>query len=354
MGCSAVNSYPAAKSSSYGYAQKGGVYYLPKHLLRVQLSGNSSSPKVAVSTVVVRDSRLALETGLALSGLSDDKITVQFTKEGFLDQVDATLTDRTGDILLEVAKLYSRFRGAPAEEPFAVYEFDPFDFSRARAVNKLLSKYKICVEVEVRPETWSSGCSRGSLARRVQPEESYAYALPQKLQAGVYYRRAAQLNVNVIKNGETVELSSYEFANGEPIFQVEIRRSLFVTRKTALDFQEGSLTKVEVDKPSEVLAGARLPIQLIEALSNAATGGVANARAAALQAQANKDNSSAVLTNVVAQQAASGSSNPAAVEIREAAAGAILPRSATLSRSALRECKQWDLSESECLRLVGE
>lgn len=354
-GCSAVKSYPVDDPAGKSFSQKGGFYYLPKHLLRVQVYGDAKDRKVGVSSVPVQDRRMALETGLALSAFSDDTITVSYDANGFLKMVDATLVDQTGEILVEIAKILGRFRAAPPSTAVIVADisFDPFDFPRARAVNIVLAKYGVCVEVEIRPELWSPGCTKGSLRRTTYAVEAIDTNFPSKLSPGIYYRRAASLDVHVIRNGETVDLSPLPFANGESIFQVDIRRSLFVSRQTKIDFTDGALTSVKVVKPSEALAGVRLPIRIVEAFANAATGGVAKSRSAAYQGQANKDNATAQLVNVTAQQVAAGDGLATTSVIRDTVlAGEI--RAAPLTAATLKECSTMGFSPEECVALAGQ
>lgn len=351
--CSAVQSYPVGDVAGKNFSQKGGVYYLPKHILRVAIS---SDKKAYISTVAVPDGG-AIETGLALSGFSDDTITVKTTAAGFLEEIDATLVDRTGDILIEAAKIIARFRSAPPPTATIVQDmyFDPFDSRRALAVNGALRASGYCVEVELRPNIWSPGCSRGSLGSH-ESTLPIATPAPASLKPGVYYRRATPLMVHVVKDGRTAELAPYAFANGEPIFQVDIRRSIFVTRKTKVTFTDGALTSVYVDKPSEVLAGVRLPIAIVDAFANALTAGQAQSRSALYQAQANKENSSAALIDVTTQQMAAGdasSGNAGLSLVRDALVGGGF-RTAPMSPATLRECQNMAFTPEQCRLFMGQ
>ncbi|TRC77339.1 hypothetical protein FJV83_27320 [Mesorhizobium sp. WSM4307] len=348
--CSAVQSYKVGGDEIEHTQQRAGTYYLPKHLLDVKIFGEGKAENVTVDPIAVQDSALALETGLSLSGLSDDKITVTFDKTGLLASVSATLTDRTGDILVELAKIAAHFRAAPADKPLLQeVAFDPFDSVAAKKSNDILKGSKSCVEVELRPGVWSPGCDLLSLGKSTG-SPIQLYRLPKSVMPGIYYRRAASRMVHVVLNGKTVMLVPRDFANDEPIYRIDINRSAFVTRSTEIKFEDGALISVMVDKPSEVLAAVKLPLAIVSAVVDSATAGTAGAKSASLNADAAKSNSQANLANVAAAKLASSEGSADAEAYKQALlSGGNGSRDAALTTADIAYCnKYWPLARDRC------
>jgi hypothetical protein len=315
--------------------------------LQVTVTGEKATEKVAVSSLAVQDRSLEAELGYELSPMSDDDITATY-KDGLLESVTANLKDESGQIIVQVAKLISQFRAATAtqEEPTQKISFDPFQYSDAMRANNILRARGICAEVELQPGVWSPGCGKWSLGTQVSLK-NYSISLPpgERLQ-GVYYRRPASHMVHVVENGKTTDLEPLGFANDQPVFRIDIRRSLFVERKTVIKFNQGALESVAVNKPSEVLEAVSLPFTIIEAFANSVTGGVASSVAKSRDAAATKSLADANLANVAAAQITQGES-PGAAQ----AAG--FARDAPLTPAMLSECANFKFTPEQCVRYHG-
>lgn len=266
-GCNVVSSYRVAGADAQEpRSNSSGSYFLPKHLLVV----TTTSDGMSVDTKAVQDRTTLLQVGLNLSGFSHDTITVAYSG-GLLSKVTSIADDKTADIITELAKAAGRFRSVSgdAKQPPLVVEFDPFDPQEALAANRIIGKrFKgACVEVELLPGMWSEGCGRHSLAwdNNALPDPQDVRVKLRAEEPGIYYKRSLDHRVHVVFNNRTTGLSTYKFANIAPIFRVDINRTVFVKRKTVIDFEEGELTSVMVDKPSEVLAVAKLPVSIADA-----------------------------------------------------------------------------------------
>lgn len=346
-GCSAVNSYGVTSNYASDNTQKAGTYFLPKHLLKVTLKSVSGAKMVELASTPIQDRALELEAGLALSPLSDDDITVSFDKDGLLAGVTSTLTDKTAEILVEVAKLIVQFRDAATTAPILQeVSFDPFDFDKAIEANRDLRKEGVCVEVEVFPDVWSPGCGKWSRGLSYGSTDQVSTPLPPRVAPGIYYRRPAHLMVHVVQNGRTTRLLPLPFANGSPVFRIDIRRSIFVTRKTTIVFEAGALKSVQVDKKSEALAIAQFPAKIIKVFADAATGGVAGARSTALEAQARRDIAEAGVANALAARVAAGDDLAGAAGSRSGVLGG--RREGLLSANDLQKCDELGFSRQAC------
>jgi hypothetical protein len=310
--CSMVSSYPVEGSSIVEPdGQAAGSYFLAKNNLRVSVTEAATKPTLSVDSIPVQDRGALIQTGFNLSPTSDDDIKIEY-EGGLLKKITAKANDKTGDILVAIARLAGRYRGTRVEDIVgATFEFDPFDYAQATETNSiLLKRYRSCVEVEIEPGLWSPGCGKYSLGNSLiaatQRIGLADHAVHAGELSGIYYRRPIAHRVHVVEAGKTLQIRYLDFANHAPVFRVDIDRTLFVNRETTIDFTSGALSAVHVVKPSEGLAVASLPLTIIEAFFSAPVQAVSkhkdvqtsqatlnNSRAAVIQSSA-ADQSGAV------------------------------------------------------------
>lgn len=56
--------------------------------------------------------------------------------------------------------------------------------------------------------------------------------------------------------------------NDGPIFSVDVSRAALVTKKTDLTITDGMLTKIDVNKPSQLIAGLQIPLDIVKELAS--------------------------------------------------------------------------------------
>lgn len=370
--CAMITTYPSDSASIKTAQQASGSYFLAKHVVRVTVAGAGAATKFGISVVAVQDEPAQLHIGMNLSAFSDDDITVSY-EAGLLKQVTAKAADKTGDIFLELAKIpFREGEGLPLSD--VTYDFDPFDYDQALETNKILVQmYDRCVTVELEPNLWSPGCfpNSGAAPKRpakvgfagvvgIRPRER-ARRRPdvpyREWGPGIYYRRPTAHRVMVVERGNgPVQLKHYLFANEAPVYRVDIERTSFVTRETKITFKDGAVESIQVTKPSEALAIAKLPLAIINAAIAAPVDGlskhrdVQKAQADLYDAQAKRIQSEAALTKEIAN-------NPG---LRSTAAFEAINRSAGLSRSTqtyspveLENCINYGRPAEDCVRLAG-
>ncbi|BCT67358.1 hypothetical protein [Nitrosospira sp. NRS527] len=54
--------------------------------------------------------------------------------------------------------------------------------------------------------------------------------------------------------------------NNGPVYAVDVSRARFVTKKTNLTIADGMLNKIDIDKPSSVVGGLKVPLEILEAI----------------------------------------------------------------------------------------
>lgn len=88
-----------------------------------------------------------------------------------------------------------------------------------------------------------------------------------KKQKAAKTKAAPQIPPNAEYQEVHVELQETVYLpNGAPILSLDVTRAAFVTKKTKLTFADGVLTGVDLEKPSEILAGLEIPIHLIKTI----------------------------------------------------------------------------------------
>ncbi len=268
-GCNVINSYRVTGDDAKEPTQNAsGAYFLPKHLVVATID----STGIVVESKAVQDRTTLLQVGLKLSGLSHDTITVAY-KDGLLSKVTSIADDQTGAVLTELAQAAGRFRTNinpkdDKEIPFVI-EFDPFDQDESEMANNIIgNKFPgTCVEVELVPGSWSRGCGPRSLESLLVdlPDPEELRDTIKSVEPGIYYKRSLDHRVHIVFKRKSVGLHTLKFANIAPVFRIDVNRTTFVKRKTEIDFEDGELTSVMVDKPSEVLGFAKLPVTLANA-----------------------------------------------------------------------------------------
>lgn len=333
--------------------QNAGSYFLPKHLLRVTVRGTEKQYSISTTTVATSDPPTLTQVGYELSGFSHDDIKVDFDDNGLLKAVASTASDKTADIIVEIAKTIGAFREGSQEKPvIASYDFDPFDPRAASDANARLGRRfkRSCVEVELAPNVWSAGCRASSKSIRAAAAAVTAdelRTLPPKA-PGVYYRRPINHRVHIIEAGKSKEMTTRQFANAAPIFRIDVDRTAFVERKTTLAFKDGVPTSVQVVKPSEVLELVKSPLKVVNAAISAPVDAITE-RKKLVTAQAGLYEEQAKLLEAERKLKVAVASSSTASELRQAALpGISADRSAALSPSALKLCENIGIDPLNC------
>jgi hypothetical protein len=148
---------------------------------------------------------------------------------------------------------------APAEKAFSLAK-----------LNELLSDHSI--EFTVTPN-----CNLASDAKKcesiISPEVGD--------KTGVLFRGLTDYALTARINGElpnpiqwcegiviTNDVREYSLMlpNNGPIYAVDVSRARFVSKKTNLTIVDGMLNKVDIDKPSSVVGGLKVPLDILEAI----------------------------------------------------------------------------------------
>jgi hypothetical protein len=291
-------------------AERGGlVYSLPMTLITVTAKKEGDSVTYQVAPTILPDPNARYRLRYAPTGVTDDDISFQVDRNGLLTSARATETDRTGDIIIALAKAATAAAtmARTSEATPATPEDGQYPFTRiydyATFVNgvNLPGQARIEVDRKYLPKSTS------------RPDCSYS----------VCYRVAVPVVATLRsftvdqKGTRTPFESQFAFMAVDPdsLEGIDLNTAAMVTRTNSITFDSGLITSIAINQPSTSLAIANLPLNVLSAVlsvpANLLTLRVANVQGEAnlVQAQANLLNQMKLLMD--AQAAAQAPSAPA-------------------------------------------
>jgi hypothetical protein len=223
---------------------------------------------VTIEAAYFPDPRYQLVVDPKASGLSDDTIDIK-TENGLLKSISTTYADKTVDVVKDIAeagikafqmshgiiptKSTERTLGASetknVDEPFVIdLHFDPFDESQLRAAREKLKTKEIVLDFR--------NIVKGAFSR---------YSDVPGDPGRVYYKPMQPYQVALYCANQKVWFSrTVLLPNESPIVSFQLKRAMFVERKTVIGFNDGVLTSVNDVKPSEVKALTGLVNDLVD------------------------------------------------------------------------------------------
>jgi hypothetical protein len=320
-----LDSDPAVDATCHSNA---GTYHLPRRLITVVVRGSDQAgfalevTKSGTAAPYVADRSETYCLDFLLSGLSADRVGIQRTANGLLQRVFTQADDKTKqiaqDIIQAAADLIASDRADTlargASRPqfnenktaniLASYQFDPFVEREARQVNEALSEFGYCIYLEGRNDPfvpgWSEDICRRIAASRAkrsararEDRESVAHykayprsglpgfdprPIPRHVQErGILYRPELAHTLIVIRKPDPgsrfsewdrVGSDRIVVPNAAPAFILEVKRAIFVKAETDVQFFNGLIKNVSVNKPSELLAAADLAVAAAQIVTN--------------------------------------------------------------------------------------
>ncbi len=253
--------------------------------------------EISIVRKSVSDGRYLMNLGFNLSPTSNDDIEVKFSEGGLLNEITASADDKTKDIILNLTKaIFSSARFIASEQadglgvlPTKLLQvaFDPFNEEETYAANKQLSRFGYCVAFAQDPRNPEpENCplnARGGHGHHdwhASTHHGYKERPKDKVPVtgeGVYFRQPVEHKIQVFQKnpphckGWCARWDGYAaFANEGALLRVDIDRTIFVKRETAVKFgPEGVPTSVRVKKPSELLAASTLPLEITKVIIEA-------------------------------------------------------------------------------------
>jgi hypothetical protein len=225
---------------------------------------------------------------------SEDDFKISVDTNGFLSSINVTNADKTADILktvastaIEALKLVNGAfaaldkRGKPQQLQNIELLFDPTNDKEVTEVNNVL---KQVAEIKVAP---------------LVDKPLFVYrkdSIPAKKTTGIFHRPALPYKITIETKDEIIN-KIIMAPNEAPTVAYEIRRAPLVTSSTALTFKNGFLTDASYHKPSELLAGVTIPLEILKMVTSIPTNliqfkmDISSAQAKLYQGQTNEASS---------------------------------------------------------------
>lgn len=259
---------------------------------------------------------------------ADDEVTISVNSNQLLQTNSAKSTDESGKAVVMVAKLIGEVtklvatpipgettpfrlsRATPqaakpqkkkkAEEPKYVCKLkpttietflDPSDASSLDALNKLARENGLPLDFKITPDNKiknplpvATSCTHNKWDSWFDDECSGIF-----FRASVPYRLTVSVNkgntfdpleINTSDKAKPAdqlsclapESSSRDLTvmapNNGPVFSVDVSRAALVSKKTELTITDGMLTKIDVNKPSQLIAGLQIPFDIVKNLAS--------------------------------------------------------------------------------------
>lgn len=333
-GCSMAQSSLMENKSGLGCHSTSASYALSKTFVSVEIGGavTSKGPnyylkKVALERRADKGKRYCLD--YLSSPTSDEAFTVQKNDRGLLERVVANSKDQSGAIAKKFASaVFTMLSQNPNFDPTLTAagrsigddlpvelptpfkaEFDPFNVAQTAVVNDSMRKFGFCILVEESGQTVSDPnryCDRPMGGVSLEQTMADAYVAENErpdikdTRAILYRPRVpyvmylfAKDNLLVPGGWRLRASEAVHMENKSPVLGVGIDRAFFTQRKTILQFDEGVLRDIEIDKKSELAAFVEVPLFIAQ--------GVAALPANIIQVRINNTNNNTLLINAQQQ-----------------------------------------------------
>lgn len=236
-----------------------------------------------------------------------DTLKISTTESGLLKSVSGTSTDKTGAILEDTAKAIiagikaavglpgvrteslQRSQSKPCStlpsfltKTFSnEYTFNPPDVNNVNCtLEKLGSTFRISATMVPQPKTVSDAASSspthpGATGSKTMGlpanEQSVASATPAgscRCFKGLVYRRPVRWEFSIkqfdLDTHVDVRTQSILLPNNGPVVVASMETSPFIATSYDVAFQDGMLTKWDVDRPSELYAAVQIPLNILK------------------------------------------------------------------------------------------
>lgn len=240
--------------------------------------------------------------------LRDDKMTIETTASGLItNETNVTTTDRTGDIIVEIAKTIAMFGvgfpitpSAPTLMTIAppevdgktqdkvkcythklVYEtitdftngfdikFNPHGYISQEYV---LPSYKVALkDRNSSPDPNSNPDHNNQVAKHTEDCSPSNWKEICRKNNGILYRRDQTHLVELKFDTSTVASEVISMPNLSPVSLIPADSLFLVTTKNIATFKDGMLVKFDTDQPSQALEVVRLPARVLRGMLEAVT-----------------------------------------------------------------------------------
>ena len=245
-------------------------YHLPKGMLILSLFQHKTQGlepfEIELKASHIPDPEHRYYLNYHKNPYTNDKIEIEFSKDGYLKKISSTIEDKTAEIVEkiislgeETAKVVTGLRG---EAKVLVYEicFDPFSETDLSRVNRDLEAMNTGFRLSI--QTLKNS---GDIPDEKSNSETIGN-VGEKRDEGIYCRPMETFEVLVSK-GEVERRKLLRLPHPTLIHFIEIQSARFVSTSFNLAFDDqGYPLNIQVSKPSQALAVIEIPIKILQAI----------------------------------------------------------------------------------------
>jgi hypothetical protein len=275
---------PSGSNAHSSLRPPGGVpYFLPKAALKVTLSDVNGQFQVIVgSPRYIADEKFPFLLQYRPSAFASDTAEIDVDpNKGLLSKIDMKAEDKLDDIAIEIARAAVVIAEAADERPGIILveqEIDPAnteevnnlvaEMNKRARTNALLQRKAACANKQSKSCIDYENIISGAVNINFLITKPQAY--PDVLtdcNVGACFRVPMPYGISV----DFGDLgSSYktrvEIPNEMPAIPISLDRVSFVTKTAIIEFKDGMIDKVRVEKPSEALELVSLPLRIVGAV----------------------------------------------------------------------------------------
>ncbi len=240
-------------------------YFLPKAMIRCELSAVGDSTEVKVFTDLVPDPAQFYLLHYKANPASDDQVNITLNQQGMLQEIEVTTEDKSGEIIVKLAELVkealkvsfglpSGVKAAPRVLPGVRYwkaVFDPRDLlNRSQTLD---SRQGQEITITLKDPRNGRGADHGPATQR-----------------GIYYRPLMPYTLEITRKSggvDNIYSQIIYLPNFAPIIALDVTGAAFVKKVTKLTFADGILSKVAITKPSELEAAILIPYNIVKSFA---------------------------------------------------------------------------------------
>jgi hypothetical protein len=310
-GCSTVDSTPLPVQndttggiSSVSGATRAGGYYLPKSLLSLTLRKNndSTTPRDAyyfdepiLKRIPDPDKFYRLDLHLSIN--ADDDFKVEWDgATGFLKKLTLSSDEKSAQIIETVAKTVitlisgvpsaklgtsPQARAAREQDPIVFQQIvDPTNPAAVGELNIQLVPFQRCIWLQPEP-VFTPPTSNGNA--KAGGTAGLFYRIPRPYRMTTYYGHYSgnsagiqgqnSTDAHTAQNrdastcaGDVVSAYILAIENTSPVMRIDVTRAAFVKSVNTVDFTDGMVTALHVEKPSSSMAIVRVPLDIADAI----------------------------------------------------------------------------------------
>lgn len=274
-GCTMLTSKGIDEKTHWPITNGGIQYSLPKALIAIKLAENNGNLRITIEQpTFVADPEHTYLLRYKTSPFASDKFDVQVDpKTGLMTKIDMTADDQLDEIIVEIAKAVAMLESADVTGDTVLIEriVDPTDDSALLALETEFNKIgrdSICKDPNI---TTCDGPGIKFIMKKPYTDEKIISNKTRvsDCNVGVCYRNSMPYVFGFSFGNSITYETIVNLPNEAPVIALNLDRTLFVSRVNTIEFENGMLEKVYIDKPSEGLELARLPVEVAKGILSA-------------------------------------------------------------------------------------